>query len=99
MNLKLIEEMLLLAGEADVIIPVNHENHFEPLFGIYNQSVIPAIESMFKEQNYKTVDLVTKARALLVEFDKGILYENLNQKADYLDFLNKRNNGLIGRQI
>lgn len=93
MNLKLIEKMLLLSGEADAIIPVNHENQFEPLFAVYCKSVIPAIESMLDNKNYKVIDLAAKVKTRFIDFEKGTWYENLNQKADYLDFLNKRNNG------
>jgi len=34
-----------------------------------------------------------------IDFGKEGWYENLNQKADYQEFLNKRKNGLNGRQI
>jgi len=90
MNLKLIEEMLSLASEADVIIPVNHENHFEPLFAVYHKSVIPAIESMIVSQNFKIIDLVKKVKVRFIDFDKGNWYENLNQKSDYLNFIKKQ---------
>jgi molybdopterin-guanine dinucleotide biosynthesis protein A len=88
MNTKLISDMIQMADGVDMVLPVGDENKYEPLFAIYNKSVIPSAETVLNNNCRRIIGLLNFAKVRFIDFDNSNWYENLNQKADYLNFIN-----------
>lgn len=87
MNTKLIGDMIQMADGVDMVLPVGNENKYEPLFAIYNKSVIPSAETVLNNNCRRIIGLLNFAKVHFVDFDNSNWYENLNQKSDYLNFI------------
>ncbi|MBE0637262.1 MAG: molybdenum cofactor guanylyltransferase [Bacteroidales bacterium] len=87
MNTKLISDMIQLADDVDMVLPVGEENHYEPLFAVYNKSVIPSAETVLNNNCRRIIGLLNFAKVRFINFENSNWYENLNQKADYLNFI------------
>jgi molybdopterin-guanine dinucleotide biosynthesis protein A len=87
MNTKLISNMLQLAAGVDMVLPVGDENKYEPLFAIYNKSVLPSAEKVLKNNCRKIIGLLNFAKVRFIDFDNSNWYQNLNQKSEYLKFI------------
>lgn len=88
MNTKLIDDMIQMADGVDMVLPVGDENKYEPMFAVYNKSVIPSAETVLNNNCRRIIGLLNFAKVRFIEFDNSNWYENLNQKADYLKFIN-----------
>lgn len=86
MNITLIKEMISISGKYDAVMPVNPSQHLEPLFAVYNRSVIPHIETMLMQGCYKIARLPEFATVHLIPV-KTEGWFNLNQKSDYERFI------------
>jgi molybdopterin-guanine dinucleotide biosynthesis protein A len=88
-QLKLLDHMLLLTGEADVIIP-ELENGYEPLLAIYRRSTcLPALRRSLHDQNprmisfYPAVDVLAIPATIIDRLDPGRLsFFNINTPED-----------------
>ncbi len=87
MNIELINNMLQIAEDVDIVMPVGKENHYEPLFSVYNKSVIPIAETVLNNNCRRIIDLLNFAKTRFIDFDNSNWYENLNHKVDYLNFI------------
>jgi len=87
MNTKLISDMIQMADGVDMVLPVGAENKYEPLFAIYNKSVIASAETVLNNNCRRIIGLLNFAKVRFIDFDNSNWYENLNQKSDYLSFI------------
>jgi molybdenum cofactor guanylyltransferase len=90
-NTQLINKMMLMASDADVVMPVTAEKHFEPLFAIYRKSVVPHAEALLRSNIRKVKALLNVVKVHFVEFDESSWYKNINLRADYLEFIKNNN--------
>lgn len=54
-----------------------------PLFGIYPKTVLPLIERMIDEKNYKVMDLFTNTDVSVVELEQEKTVKNINTPWEY----------------
>lgn len=87
MNTTLIGDMIQLAEGVDMVLPVGAENKYEPLFAVYNKSVIPCAETVLSNHCRRIIELLNFAKVRFINFDNSNWYKNLNQKSDYLNFI------------
>jgi molybdopterin-guanine dinucleotide biosynthesis protein A len=85
-NISFIRRMLELTGDADVIMPVSGDDHYEPLHAIYRKSVIPAAECLLTEGKFKTSGLIGKVKTRLICFDGNEWHHNINRDEDYRNY-------------
>ena len=78
-----ISNMLELSAGADIVMPVNGIDDYEPLHAIYRKSVIPAVQNLLKENKLKISDLFGMVETKFIPFDGRGWYHNLNYRDDY----------------
>ena len=83
-----ISSMLELSAGADIVMPVNGIDDFEPLHAIYRKSVIPAVRNLLKENKLKISGLFGMVGTKFIPFDGSGWYYNLNYRDDYDKYTN-----------
>lgn len=87
MNTKLIHDMIQVAGDSEIVMPVSGENNYEPLYAVYKKSIIPAVEKILKNNGRRIIELFNYSKVHLFDFEHSNWYENLNRKDDYIKFI------------
>jgi molybdopterin-guanine dinucleotide biosynthesis protein A len=87
MNTKLIHDMLQVAGDYEIVMPVSGETNYEPLYALYKKSIIPTIEQILLNNGRQIIELFNYSEVRLFAFEHSSWYENLNRKDDYLKFI------------
>lgn len=83
-----ISDMLELSAGADIVMPVNGIDDYEPLHAIYRKSVIPAARDLLKEKKLKIAGLFGLVETKFIPFDGRGWYYNLNYRDDYDKYTN-----------
>ena len=83
-----ISNMLELSAGADIVMPVNGIDDYEPLHAIYRKSVIPAARNLLKENKLKISGLFGLVETKFIPFDGRGWYYNLNYRDDYDKYTN-----------
>jgi len=78
-----IANMLDLSAGADIVIPVNGNDEYEPLHAIYRKSVIPSALHLLNEKKLKISGLFGMVETKFIPFDGRGWYYNLNYREDY----------------
>ena len=78
-----ISSMLELSAGADIVMPVNGIDDYEPLHAIYRKSIIPAARKLLKENKLKISGLFGMVETKFIPFDGTGWYHNLNYRDDY----------------
>jgi molybdopterin-guanine dinucleotide biosynthesis protein A len=78
-----IRQMIALAQDCDIVMPVTADGRHEPLYAVYRRSVIPAAEEILNCGGRRIVELLDRARVRLVPLPTGDWYRNLNTPQDY----------------
>ncbi|MBW6459129.1 MAG: molybdenum cofactor guanylyltransferase [Bacteroidales bacterium] len=89
MNLRLIHNMINLATDFDMVIPVKENDKYEPLFAVYRKSVAPHAERILKKDARRIIELISHAKVRLIDFTDTSWYQNLNFREDYHEFIKK----------
>lgn len=86
-NTELIQSLIAQTGQYDCIIP-EHDGGIEPLIGLYNRQILPQLEEIINQGDYKLMRLVTKlntryldCRPLIQKYPR--LFFNINRPEDY----------------
>jgi molybdopterin-guanine dinucleotide biosynthesis protein A len=83
-----IEFMLSQKKEKMIAVPWYGKDHYEPLCGYYNKSVLETMESFFEKGNYKLPDLFQAVpfSAVMISHDfpgyHPMLFHNINTEED-----------------
>jgi molybdopterin-guanine dinucleotide biosynthesis protein A len=89
MNLKLIQNMINLAGDADIVMPVKENNKHEPLYAVYRKSVACKADLVLRNNGRRIIELLDHVTVKLVEFNGTAWYQNLNLKHEYYEYIKK----------
>jgi molybdopterin-guanine dinucleotide biosynthesis protein A len=82
-----------LCGENDAALMRDNRGRYEPLFAYYKKTLLPEIEKMLTERNYKMSALLNRARIKIITADelgplwKDNMLENINRIEDYNSLL------------
>ncbi len=82
-NIGFVSNMLELAEGADIVVPVNRVDEYEPLHAIYRKSVIPVADMLLKEKRLKISGLFGLVKTISIPFDGRGWYYNLNTRDEY----------------
>jgi len=82
-----VRRMLVEAEGFDIVIPVDKDGRSEPLFAVYNKSVLGPINEVLRKGGRKISDVFSRCRVKYVELEGDIV--NLNTKAEYEEYLEK----------
>lgn len=92
MNTHLIHNMINLAADFDMVIPVTDGDLHEPLYAVYRKTILPNAERILSNNGRRIIHLLDEAKVKHIEFlDQG-WYQNLNVKEDYLQYVKKKSN-------
>jgi molybdopterin-guanine dinucleotide biosynthesis protein A len=91
-DIALMREMLRQANHYDAIIPRSPQGFLEPLFAVYNRSMLPIIEEQLAQGIYGVRDVVTLGRVRYVDLTQAQqkTLVNLNTKQAYYRFRDSR---------
>jgi molybdopterin-guanine dinucleotide biosynthesis protein A len=78
----LMRAMLRGAGDYDAVVPRVGADLYEPLFAVYNKSVLPAMEELLRSGNNKIIDSLSRCRVRYVDLP-GRQFRNINTRAEY----------------
>ncbi|MDP3434259.1 MAG: molybdenum cofactor guanylyltransferase [Bacteroidota bacterium] len=86
-NEELIQSLITQIGDYDCIIP-EHDGGVEPLIGLYNRQILPQLEEIINQGDYKLMRLAAKlntryldCRSLIQKYPR--LFFNVNRPEDY----------------
>lgn len=87
LNEKLIRNLISSTGEFDCIIP-EHTSGVEPLIGLYHKRILPIVEEMIKNGDYKLMYMLSKLNVRYLDCNSLIhkyprLFMNINRPEDY----------------
>jgi molybdopterin-guanine dinucleotide biosynthesis protein A len=86
-NEELLSILVSNIGEFDCVIP-EHASGIEPLIGLYHKRILPLIEEMIKNEDYKLMNMISKLNTRFVNCDDLIkihprLFMNINSPEDF----------------
>lgn len=86
-NEDFLQTMVSGIGNFDCIIP-EHEGKVEPLMGLYNKQIIPILEEMIGQGDYKLMNLLSKLNVRYLNCNNMAkkfprLFLNMNSPEDY----------------
>jgi len=87
-DLAFVENMLIEAVEsqADIVIPIRPDGKYEPLFAVYHQSSLRAIDEVLSSGGRKISETFSRCRTRYTELGKTDWLTNLNSIAEYEEF-------------
>lgn len=83
----LLRSLARAAAEAEIAVPVDPAERYEPLFAVYKRTVIPAVEALLRSGEKSVLPLYERCRTAVVRIEDGRRLTNLNTRADYLEYL------------
>lgn len=86
-NLKFVLNMLELCENHDAVIPISSEDFYEPLFAVYNKSMLPAMQNFLNEGGRKIRILFKEFNILYLPIENRQWLMNLNTIEDYRTYL------------
>lgn len=89
MNMRLIGNMINLASQYDIVMPVKGENKHEPLFAVYHKKVADDALTILKSNGRRIIELFDRNHVGFIPFDDDGWYQNLNYRSEYLDYITK----------
>lgn len=86
-NEELFRHLILHSGESDCIIP-KHASGVEPLVGLYHRRILPVVEEMIGNGDYKLMDLLARLNTRFLDCNDLVtkyprLFLNVNCPEDY----------------
>jgi len=88
-NVPLLRRMIALSEGCDAVIPTRGEGIFEPLFAVYNKSIIPAMRCVLARRSRKISDVYEHAQVRYLELGETHDLRNLNTMRDYEDYIGR----------
>jgi len=89
MPLAFIRDMLELAADKDVVIPMTADGRYEPLFAVYRKSLIPRAREILAQGGRRIIELLEGQRHACPIMPPAVL-RNLNTPEDYRQFSGDR---------
>jgi molybdopterin-guanine dinucleotide biosynthesis protein A len=79
----LVRRLLREARDADAVVPVTSDHHYEPLFAVYRKRVLPAIWKALQRGERRVASLYDQCSLKVLPLPEGVSLKNLNCPADY----------------
>jgi molybdopterin-guanine dinucleotide biosynthesis protein A len=88
-NLPLVRRMLVEAEDVDIVVPVNRDGKYEPLFAVYRKSTLAAINDILACGGRKISDVFGCCKVKYIELDDSDWLMNINTMAEYKEYREK----------
>ncbi len=79
---EIYRQLLRQGGDYDIVVPLDHESHYQPLCSVFNKSVIPVMEEQISKGIYGFTPLIRKVNTLEIPFQ---LSEDHYQQQTFLN--------------
>ena len=86
-NLTLLRRMIQEASACDALIPKGADEMFEPLFAVYNKSILPAMRKVLTGKGRRIAHVFELANVKFYPLGDSQRLSNLNTRADYDNFI------------
>jgi len=83
-----VRAMFRQVGEHDAVVPTVGPGLYEPLFAVYRQSALPAIEEALQSGSKRIVDSLDRCRVKYIDLSDRQL-ANINTMNDYRQHIEK----------
>ena len=85
-DIGLIKKMIWSSHGFDVVIPRKGTDKNEPLFGLYNKSILANMNNAIDSGRRKIIDAFEGAKVKYLDIDENTSLINLNTMDDYIEF-------------
>jgi len=93
-HIPFLQMMLAKAPHCEIVVPRYRDGKTEPLFAVYNRSIVPAIERQIGTGDRRISSLFKTCRTEFVPMDGQKWFRNLNTYEEYHDYLqNEKKSG------
>ncbi len=82
-----LRDLVGMARDFDIVVPVSPEGLCEPLFAVYRRSIIPEIETLIRARDLSILTLFERCRTRKVVLKDSGWLRNLNTPEDYRQYL------------
>jgi len=85
--MSLVQEMIRLAQNHDIVVPVDRNGRYETLFAVYSKSILPQMRELLEGGERRIRMLYDMVDTCYVDLSQWIDLKNLNTREDYLAYL------------
>ena len=89
-DIGLVRALLRQAGEGDAVVPTVGVGLYEPLFAVYRQSALPAIEETLRSGSNRVFDIFTRCQVKYIDLS-GRQLKNVNTMSEYRQHIKRDN--------
>ncbi len=94
LNMDYVKELMRQAKCHEIVVPVWSDGKFEPLFAVYNKSILDRVKNMLASGKRKINILFESADIKYLPMpDQLRWYKNLNTREDYQNYIKQRQAG------
>lgn len=86
-DLNFLQELISLAKDYDIVVPVTAQGDYEPLFAIYSGSVHAEMDRLLKSGIRSLIPLIDSCKTKRVKMNNPSWLRNINTRKDYEDFI------------
>ena len=91
-DIDFVQCMLRQCREYDAVIPMTGPSRYEPVFAVYNKTVLGPMEAMLASGRNKIMDALSGLRVKYVEARRA---ENINTMDDYEKYVKRRKDSAV----
>jgi len=91
-DLDFLKELIALAQDYDIVVPVSAKGEYEPLFAIYSRSVYAEMEKLLNADICSLIPLLDRCKTKRIEMKNPSWFRNINTWEDYEDFIKEQKN-------
>lgn len=86
-DLDFLKELISLAKDYDIVVPVSSKGDYEPLFAIYSRSVHVEMERFLNTGIRSLIPLFDRCKTKRIKMNNPSWFRNINDWKDYEDFM------------
>ena len=84
----LVRKMLLKAEDADIVVPIAPNGHYQPTFAVYRKNVLEVMNAVIDGGGRRIREVFDRCRTKTIKVDKDDIV-NLNTMEEYKAYQGK----------
>ena len=94
-DISFVRQMVRESKGFDAVVPQTGPSQYEPLFAVYKNSILAAIDESIISGNYKILHPLKKCKVNYINLAYGRQLKNLNTMKDYQEFITEKDDVAI----